>query len=50
VTEAAIRQVLEKTRVFAERQRLLKKLWRAQCEATVQSKDVKPEDARVARV
>ena len=48
MTEAAIRQALDKTRVFAERQRLLKELWRAQCASAVKAKDGKPKDACVA--
>ena len=37
--EAAIRQTLDKTRVFAERQKLLKELWRAECESAVKAQD-----------
>jgi len=43
VTEAAIRQALDKTRVFAERQRLLKELWRVQCASAVEAIEARPQ-------
>lgn len=46
VTEAAMRQVLDKTRKFAERQRLLKELWRAQGAASVKENEKDAQSQR----
>jgi hypothetical protein len=50
VKEVAIKQALDKTQVFAERQRLLKELWRVQRASAVEAKEDRPrKDASVTQ-
>lgn len=50
VTESAIKQALDRTRVFAERQRLLKELWHVQRASVAKVKDgILPKDVGTTR-